>query len=163
MVTQAVHDGQWDLYFTGYAWHLPFGYSRDTRSHLNETTWGGGFGRTVIDEDGDRHSIYLMAFSDSHRAPQLNFGYAWQRYWTPTRKMSFGFGYLLFVFSREDVANHLPIPAILPCTSVRIGAVELIGLFVPKVSEEIKGDVLFVYMRVGLGPTRRATARVPGR
>jgi palmitoyl transferase len=152
---EAVHDairfGEWETYFTGYAWHLPHGYQEKTRARLNETTWGGGFGRTINDEDGDRHSVYVMAFADSHREPQLNFGYAWQRYWAATRNLSLGGGYLAFVFSRADVANHLPIPALLPCASIRYRGVEVIGLFVPRVSRDIKGDVLFVYLRLSLG------------
>jgi lipid IVA palmitoyltransferase len=150
-VSDAVRIGNWETYFTGYAWHLPYGYQATTRARLNETTWGGGFGRTIDDEDGDRHSVYLMGFSDSHRALQVNAGYAWQRYWSATRDVKLGAGYLAFFFSREDVANHLPIPAVLPCLSLRYRGLEMIGLFVPRVSRDIKGDVLFVYLRVPLG------------
>ncbi len=153
-IKAAVRDGDWETYATGYAWHLPWGYKDATRARLNETTWGGGFGRTLEDEDGDRHSVYAMAFSDSHRQPQVNVGYAWQRYWQPTRKLAVGGGYLAFLFSREDVANHLPIPALLPCMSIRYAGVEVIGLFVPRISRDIKGDVLFVYLRLPLGYRR---------
>jgi lipid IVA palmitoyltransferase len=153
-IKEAVRAGDWEAYVTGYAWHLPYGYRDTTRARLNETTWGGGFGRTLRDEDGDRHSVYVMAFSDSHRKPQLNVGYAWQRYWNPTRNLGIGGGYLAFLFSREDVANHMPIPALLPCASIRYGGLEVIGLFVPRVSRDIKGDVLFVYLRVPLGTGR---------
>jgi palmitoyl transferase len=150
-INEATRAGDWELYFTGYAWHLPYKYHDATRERLNETTWGGGFGRTLKDEDGDRHSVYVMAFSDSHRDLQLNVGYAWQRYWRATRHLSFGAGYLAFFFSREDVANHLPIPALLPCVSLQYSGLEVIGLFVPRVSRDIKGDVLFVYLRMPFG------------
>ena len=153
-INDAVRVGAWETYVTGYAWHLPYGYQDKTRSRLNETTWGGGFGRTLKDEDGDRHSVYFMAFADSHRDPQFNLGYGWQRYWSPTRKFSIGGGYLAFLFSRRDVANHLPIPALLPCASIRYGGVEVVGLFVPRISRDIKGDVLFLYLRVPLGSGR---------
>lgn len=158
-VDEAVREGDWETYFTGYAWHLPYGYEDAVRERLNETTWGGGFGRTTVDEDGDRHSVYLMALSDSHRALQVNVGYAWQRYWPVTRNVSLGAGYLAFLFSREDVANYLPIPALLPCASIRFRDFELIGLFVPRVSRDIKGDVLFVYLRMQLGSERRVMRR----
>ena len=154
-VSQAVRMGDWETYFTGYAWHLPYKYHDATRDRLNETTWGGGFGRTLSDDDGDRHSVYFMAFADSHRSPQFNLGYGWQRYWNATRQLSLGAGYLAFLFSREDVANHLPLPALLPCLSVRYRGLEIIGLFVPRVSRDIKGDVLFVYLRVPFGDERR--------
>ena len=158
-VNDALRIGEWETYVTGYAWHLPHGYKEGVRARLNETTWGGGFGRTIDDEDGDRHSVYFMAFADSHHAPQLNFGYAWQRYWRATRNWSVGGGYLAFVFSREDVANHLPIPALLPCASIRYRGIEVIGLFVPRVSRDIKGDVLFVYLRVPFGRGRETVIR----
>jgi hypothetical protein len=77
-----------------------------------------------------------------------------------------GAGYLAFVFSREDVANHLPVPAVLPCASVQYGGVEVIGLFVPRVSRDIKGDVLFVYLRMPLGgerPVMKRAGRFGGR
>ena len=153
-VDHALRLGEWESYITGYAWHLPHGYHETTRSRLNETTWGGGFGRTINDDDGDRHSVYLMAFADSHRAPQFNLGYAWQRYWKMTRNLKVGAGYLAFLFSREDVAHYVPMPALLPCASLTYRGIEVIGLFVPRVSRDIKGDVLFVYLRVPLGRTR---------
>lgn len=158
-VRAAASHGGWETYFTGYAWHLPYGYDQAVRARLNETTWGGGIGRTIEDEDGDRHSVYVMAFSDSHRALQVNVGYAWQHYWAMTREVSVGAGYLAFLFSRQDVANHLPIPAALPCISLRYRRLEAIGLFVPRVSQDIKGDVLFVYLRVPLGAERSTLKR----
>src|SRR5687768_1912334 len=142
-ISDALRFGQWESYVTGYAWHLPYEYQAETRARLNETTWGGGFGRTIKDEDGDRHSVYFMAFSESHREPQFNVGYGWQRYWNPTANVSLGGGYLAFLFSRKDVSNYLPMPAVLPCVSVRYRGIELVGLFVPRVSRDIKGDVLF--------------------
>src|SRR5688500_5938824 len=125
-IDDALRLGDWESYLTGYAWHLPHGYQESTRARLNETTWGGGFGRTIKDDDGDRHSVYVMGFSDSHRAAQFNIGYAWQRYWKMTRNVELGAGYLAFLFSREDVANHLPMPALLPCASMSYRGIELI-------------------------------------
>lgn len=150
-VKEAFQRGDWDAYATGYAWHLPYGYSSQVRGRLNETTWGGGVGRSFYDEDGDRHSVFLMGFADSHRDLQVNAGYGWQRFWNVSRDLGVGGGYLAFLFSRRDVANHLPIPALLPCASVRWRRTEIIGLFVPRVSRDIKGDVFFVYLRVPLG------------
>jgi palmitoyl transferase len=147
-IKKAVQAGDWESYITGYAWHLPYGYEASVRARLNETTWGGGFGRTIRDEDGDRHSVYMMALSDSHYRPQLNVGYAWQRYWRPSRNFALGGGYLAFLFSREDVSNYMPMPALLPCASIDFGGVEVLGVFVPRVSRDIKGDVFFIYLRI---------------
>jgi len=153
-IKKAVQAGEWETYITGYAWHLPYGYDAATRARLNSTTWGGGFGRTIRDEDGDRHSVYMMAFADSHWRPQLNVGYAWQRYWNPSRNFGIGGGYMAFLFSREDVANYLPMPALLPCASINFGGLEILGVFVPHVSRDIKGDVFYIYLRIPHGGRR---------
>jgi hypothetical protein len=157
-INTAAVSGDWETYATGYAWHLPYGYRDQVRERLNEQTWGGGFGRTFTDADGVRHSVFLMGFADSHRDAQFNFGYACQHYWRATRNLSFGGGYLAFLFSRQDVANYTPIPALLPCASVRWHRLELIGLFVPRISSDIRGDVLFFYLRMPLGRERQAVS-----
>lgn len=149
-ISKAARTGRWDAYVTGYAWHAPWAYTDATRGRLNETTWGGGFGRSLRDDDGDRHSVYIMAFSDSHRATQFVAGYAWHRYWMRTPDSGVGLGYMAFIFSREDVANRWPLPAALPCVSVRWRRWEALGLFVPRVSKDIKGDVFFVFARIAL-------------
>jgi lipid IVA palmitoyltransferase len=150
-INLAVHSGEWESYVTGYAWHLPWAYVDSTRARLNETTWGGGFGRTVTDADGDRHSVFVLALEDSHRAAQFTAGYGWHRYWPATPHLSLGLGYMAFLFSREDVAHHLPIPAALPCASIRYRRCEFVGMFIPRISEDVKGNVIFVFMRVPLG------------
>ncbi len=149
-VSTALQRGRWDMYVTGYAWHLPWAYDAETRGRLNETTWGGGFGKSVRDDDGDRHSVFLMTFSDSHRSAQFIASYGWQRYWLLNSDWSVGGGYLAFLFSRQDVNRYLPLPAALPCVSLRYRKWEVTGLFVPRVSQDIKGDVLFLFLRVGL-------------
>lgn len=153
-ISDAIRIGQWESYASGYAWHLPYQYQGETRARLNETTWGGGVGRTILDGDGDRHSVCLLVFSDSHRTPQWNLGYGWQRYWSPTPDFGLGGGYLAFLFSRRDVANNLPIPALLPCASIRYRGIELIGMFIPRISRDITGDVLYFCLRMPFGRTR---------
>ena len=154
-ISTTARSGDWDAYATGFAWHVPWAYDNATRSRLNERAWGGGFGRSTTDGDGDRHSVFLMGFSDSHRAPQFVAGYAWHRYWKPAGDWHAGFGYMAFLTSREDVAHRWPIAAVLPCLSIRRGRCEIIGLFVPRVSKNIKGDVFFVFSRFALGAERK--------
>lgn len=153
-ITTTARTGDWDAYATGFAWHAPWAYDSATVDRLNERAWGGGFGRSMTDGDGDRHSVFLMGFSDSHRAPQIVAAYAWNRYWKPTRDWHAGFGYMAFLTSRKDVAHRWPIAAMLPCLSIRRGRCEIIGLFVPRVSKDIKGDVFFVFSRFALGSER---------
>ena len=156
-IATTARSGSWDAYATGFAWHVPWAYDSATRARLNEAAWGGGLGRSTIDEDGDRHSVFLVGFTDSHRASQFVAAYAWQRYWKPAPDWHVGFGYAAFLFSREDVANRLPLPAALPCLSIRRGRIEIFGLFVPRVSKDVKGDVFFVFSRFALGAKRPAS------
>jgi lipid IVA palmitoyltransferase len=147
-VNLTLRSGNWELYTTGYAWHLPWAYDASTRSRLNSNTWGGGFGRSLPDGDHARHSVFLLGFSDSHHDPQFILGYNWQRYWGNGLGARFGAGYMAFLSSRRDVARYLPIPALLPCVSLRYRKAELVTLFVPRVSSEIKGDVIFLFLRM---------------
>ena len=149
-ISTAIRAGQTDLYVTGYCWHLPYAYSAEARARLNETTWGGGIGRAMTDDDGDRHSVFFVGFDDSHHSPQFVMSYGWQRYFTPERPWSFGWGYMAFIFAREDVHGYTPVPALLPCASYRGRKWEVLGTFIPKVSKAIKGDVLFLFMRLSL-------------
>ncbi len=146
----ALKGGQRELYATGYAWHLPWAYTKSTRARLNDATWGGGFGCWCTDKRGDRNSVYVIAFEDSHRSTQVVLGYAWQRYWVADRDWSLGWGYMAFLFSREDVAHRWPLPAALPCVSLRYRRWEVVSMYVPHVSKEVKGDVLYFFLRVAL-------------
>lgn len=141
--------GGWDLYCTGYAWHLPWQYGVEERRCLNERLWGGGFGRSYVNKRGDRTSLFLMGFVDSHNDKQFSGGYMWNRYWPVCRGVDAGLGYSVFLFSRADVANHLPVPAALPCVALRFGRGELVGYYCPRVSEAIPGEVFFVFARIG--------------
>ncbi len=149
-ISTAARSGDWDAYVTGFAWHAPWAYDNATRRRLNEAVWGGGFGRSIRDDAGDRHSLYVIAFSDSHRDLQISAGYAWHRYWALPRDWRMGLGYMAFVTSREDVAHRWPIPAVLPCLSIRCRRYEVMGMFVPRVSKRIKGDVFMVFTRIAL-------------
>ncbi|WP_232256424.1 hypothetical protein [Caballeronia glathei] len=74
-VTRVAHDGTWDLYLTGYGWHID-GY--DNTSHLNANSWRGGAGKHWTDENGNDDILFAMAFSDSHNHIEPIAGYARQ-------------------------------------------------------------------------------------
>jgi palmitoyl transferase len=128
----AFSDGRNDYYVSGFIWHAPWAYSSERRhDELNEAAWGGGFGRSVIDANGNTHSLYATAFRDSHYEPQYNVGYMWMTYWPLAGGLQGGLGYSLFVFSRDDIGNHYPVPGILPGASLRYRGFELMGTYVP--------------------------------
>jgi lipid IVA palmitoyltransferase len=145
----ALDDGRWDLYLTGYAWHAPYAYSKEKRDELNDASLGGGLGRSVVDPDGDKHSLYGMIFRDSHYKPQYTAGYAWMTYWPAAEKLDFGLGYTVFLFARSDIANYFPLPLAAPLASVRYGNVELMATAIPGIAHD-SGNIGFVFVRWNL-------------
>jgi palmitoyl transferase len=141
----ALHDGRWDAYATGYAWHAPWAYDKDKRDQLNSAALGGGLGRSVVDANGDTHSLYAMAFRDSHYKPQYTAGYAWTTYW-PGKWVDIGLGYTVFLFSRSDIAHYTPLPLAGPLVSLRHGEVELMATAVPGIAHD-SGNIAFVFVR----------------
>jgi palmitoyl transferase len=129
---EAFFHGRNDYYVSGLIWHAPWAYSYERRhDELNEAAWGGGFGRSVVDGNGNTHSLYATVFRDSHYEPQYNVGYMWMTYWSLAGPLQGGLGYSVFVFSRDDMGNRYPLPGALPAASLRYRGVELIGTYVP--------------------------------
>jgi palmitoyl transferase len=146
---RAWDEGRHDLYLSGYTWHLPYAYTSEQRSDYTNNAWGGGIGKSVMDDKGRTHGLFFMAFDDSHGKPQYNFGYSWTTYWDVGRtKLQGGLGYTAFFFMRSDMASYLPIPAILPLASVRWDKkIEAMATFVPGFGDG-NGNVLFFFGRI---------------
>jgi palmitoyl transferase len=144
----AFFDGRNDYYASGLTRHAPWAYSSERRhDELNEAAWGGGFGRSVVDANGNTHSLYAMVFRDSHYKPQYTAGYFWMTYWPLAGRLQGGLGYSAFLFSRDDIGNRYPLPAVLPAASVRYREVELIGTFIPGFTQG--GNVGYFFARFG--------------
>jgi len=141
----AFFNGRNDYYASGVSWHAPWAYSSERRHELNEAAWGGGFGRSVVDANGNTHSLYAIAFRDSHYRPQYTTGYLWTTYWPLAGRLRGGLGYSALVFSRSDIGNRYPVPAVLPAASLRYREVELIGTFIPGFTQG--GDVGYFFAR----------------
>ncbi len=142
----ALEGGRNDWYASGYTWHAPWAYGSERRHHeLNDIAWGGGFGRSVVDPDGDTHSVYAIASQDSHFKPQYFAGYMWTTYWPLAGTLRGGLGYSVFLFSRGDIGGWFPTPGIVPAASLRWGSAELLGVFVPGVAHA--GNVGYVVTR----------------
>ena len=144
----AFHGGRYDGYVSGYIWHAPWAYGYDRRHHeLNDIAWGGGFGRSVVDADGDTHSVFAIAAQDSHFKPQYLAGYLWTTYWPLAGRVQGGLGYSVALFSRSDIGGYIPIPGVAPAAALRWGNAELLGVFVPRVGHA--GNVGYVVTRFG--------------
>jgi palmitoyl transferase len=141
----AFFNGRNDYYASGVSRHAPWAYSSERRHELNESAWGGGFGRSVVDANGNTHSLYAIAFRDSHYKPQYTAGYLWMTYWPLAGRLRGGLGYSALVFSRSDIGNRYPVPAVLPAASLRYREVELIGTFVPGFTQG--GNIGYIFAR----------------
>jgi lipid IVA palmitoyltransferase len=131
---EAFYDGRNDYYLSGYIWHAPWAYTGARRHHeLNDIGWGGGFGRSVVDANGNAHSLYAIASQDSHYKPQYLAGYMWLTYWPLAGRLQGGLGYSFFLFSRDDIGNRFPLPGFVPAATLRYREAELVATFVPGV------------------------------
>jgi lipid IVA palmitoyltransferase len=147
-VKDAFLNGRNDYYVSGYTWHAPWAYSYERRHYeLNDLAWGGGFGRTAVAADGNAHSLYALAFQDSHFKPQYMAGYLWTTYWPLADRLQGGLGYSVFLFSRSDLGNHWPVPGIVPAATLRWNKAELIGVYVPGLAHA--GNVGYLLGRFG--------------
>ena len=150
-VADTWRDGNDELQFSGWAYHVPATWTPEKRAQLNENAWGGGYGRTVEDENGDTHTVYYLGFLDSHKNWQSNVGYAWSTYWGARDSVQVGLGYTVFVLQRPDIASGVPVPAILPLLNVRYGEFTLVASYVPTLGGGINhGSTLYMFGRYTL-------------
>jgi len=124
-------DGQLDVYFSGFTWHLPYAYTTEERKAENAFTWGGGIGKSLTDERDNQRSLYAMIISDSHYKPQYMAGYAWMARWRAYGDIRVGAGYSLSLVARSDINNYVPFPAPVPLVSVGTDRITLYGTFIP--------------------------------
>jgi palmitoyl transferase len=146
---RAFKEGNWDLYLTGHIHHGRGTYDDEHLRDLNEDAWGGGLGRSVVDARDNTHSVYFLAFKDSHFKPEYAAGYAWQARWPLGENWRAGVGVTAFVTLRSDYAHYLaPVPVILPLASLQYRGASLQASYVPRLSSKGgNGDVLFVFGR----------------
>jgi palmitoyl transferase len=80
------HPQSYDLYLPFLTWHNRFTYDKEKTDRYNERPWGGGFGVSRYNADGNWSSLYAMAFKDSHNKWEPIIGYGWERagIWTKT-------------------------------------------------------------------------------
>ena len=132
--------GNNELIVSGYAYHLRSTYTEEKLRELKEKAWGGGWGRTVTDADGDTHMIFLFGFHESHGKVQWNAGYLYTTWWGPQDGLRGGLGLATFIVQRPDIASGVPIPAVLPVVSLGFGKATLMGTFIPTINGWRCGD-----------------------
>lgn len=143
-VSQTWHEGYNELYVPAYTWHNRYVYDRVKIDGYNEQPWGLGLGKGRIDEKGNWHALYAMAFLDSHKDIEPFAGYAWQAMWYPAADWRVGAGFTVGVTARQDY-RYIPFPAVLPLASVEYKRLALQATYVP--GSGGAGNVLFTWLR----------------
>jgi palmitoyl transferase len=142
------YEGSAAFYFSGYAWHDPSTYNQSNLDELNSRAWGGGYGVSKDDDEGNNFSWYAMVFRDSHFGLTKMAGWGWMTYWPTKANVSFGLGYTAFIMARPDIFGGVPFPAALPLGSVKVYGFEVLGTFIPKLNSGVNhGNVAYFFAR----------------
>ena len=144
-------DGNDEILFSGYSWHVPGTWTDERRGELNQDSWGGGYGRTVEEPNGDTHTVFYLGFLDSHKNWQSNLGYSWNTFWGDRDKPQVGLGYTAMIIQRPDIASGVPVPVLLPLLTFRYQQANLVMTYIPNLGGGINhGSVLYIFGRYTL-------------
>jgi palmitoyl transferase len=150
-VVDTYENGGNELLVSGYSYHVPATWTAERRAELNAEAWGGGWGRTTEDPNGDQHTVFFLGFLDSHKNAQLQIGYAWNRYWGPREGLQVGLGWTGMIVQRPDIAEGIPFPVLLPLLSFKYQKAQMVMTYIPNVGGGINnGSTLYVFGRIGL-------------
>lgn len=145
-VKQTWNSDQYDIYIPAYSWHNRLMYDKHKVRQYNEHPWGFGLGKSITDEDGDWHSLYIMGFMDSHDKFEPYGGYAFVKNWRPGEQKDFalGAGVALGVTARHEY-HYIPLPLPLPVVSLEYKNVSVQAAYIPGGYND--GNVLFTWLR----------------
>jgi len=148
---KAFTSGDWELWLSGYSYHAPWSYARKYCDDLNSKAWGVGIARSALDHKGDQHTVYILGFEDSYYHGEFHLGYMWMRSWAVSKVgPRLGLGYSVFLFSRFDMKNHMPLPGILPFTALGGEKIKLYVTFIPRVKGFVEGNTTYCFITVKL-------------
>jgi palmitoyl transferase len=131
-------------------YHLRTTYSMEKIARYTEWPLGLGYGRSRIDEQGNRREVFGIVFQDSAARWQYNFGYMhlWNRsVFGANQDVVIGAGYMVFVMGRWDW-NYFPIPVVLPVLSLGVSRFSIETTFVP--GWEGLGQLFFTWIQMRL-------------
>ena len=114
-------------------YHVPASYSQHNLDKYNEAAWGIGLEKYYLDDKGDKHSLFIMTFQESHNNPQPTLGYSWQRTWywnNDPDNLGAGLGYSAILTFRRNF-DYLPFPGILPVGSIEYQRLSMQAAWVP--------------------------------
>ena len=126
---QIWNEGSQDFYASGYFYHTPYGFPSYKRDQYNDNAWGGGYGRTLTQENDNQRMFYGIVAKDSHGNPMILAGYAWLARWDLGRDLRVGAGYSALLISHSASTNYWPIPLLAPVVSIGNNDVALYGTY----------------------------------
>lgn len=145
-INKTWNSNQYEIYLPFLIWHNRLTYDNKKISGYNETPWGLGIGKYRFDQNRNWHSIYAMAFADSHNKVQPIVGYGFQKIWRPSELDEFriGAGFTLSVTARNEYW-YIPIPLPLPIASIEYKQFSIQATYVPGTYNN--GNVFFAWIR----------------
>ncbi len=112
------NEGAQDIYVSGYFYHTPYGFSREKRDEYNDNAWGGGYGRTLTEDNLNQRMLYGIIATDSHRKRLYLAGYAWLARWSFIGDTRVGAGYSALLIAHSTSTNYWPVPLLAPVASI---------------------------------------------
>lgn len=134
----------YELFVPINTWHNRRYYNHEKIDEYNEEPWGLGLGKYRYDEAGNWHSVYLLAFKDSHSKPEPVAGYAFQKMWYPGNNFRLGVGYTVGLTLREDF-NYMPVPVLAPIASIEYKQLALQSTYI--LGGQDRGNILFTWIK----------------
>lgn len=132
----------YELFIPVNTWHNRHFYKREKIDEYNEQPWGLGLGKYRYDDDKDWHSLYAMAFLDSHSKPQVVTGYGFQKMWHANADFRMGAGYTVGATFRKDYPF---LPVIAPVASVEYKQLALQSSYI--FGGNGNGNILFTWIK----------------
>ena len=150
-VADTWRDGNDEVLVSGWSYHVPATWTRERRAELNANAWGGGYGRTVEEPNGDTHTVFYLGFLDSHKHWESNLGYSWSTFWGPRENVQLGLGYTAMLVQRPDIAQGVPFPVLLPLLTFRYERANVVMTYIPTLGGGVNhGSTLYVFGRYTL-------------
>jgi len=122
-------EGLQDVYASGYFYHTPYGFPSRKRDEYNDNAWGGGYGRTLTEDNDNQRMLLGIVALDSHRKPMFLAGYAWLARWDLGRDLHVGAGYSALFIAHSKSTNYWPVPLLAPVASIGNNNVAIYGTY----------------------------------
>lgn len=143
-LSQTWQSKNYELFIPVNTWHNRSFYSDEKIASYNEEPWGLGISKYRVDEVGNRHSLYAMAFLDSHSKVEPIVGYGYQKIWKVVNDIRIGLGYTVGLTLRAESSYVLPIPVVAPILSIGYKSLGVQSTYI--FGGEGNGNVLFTWL-----------------